>query len=77
MSPEDEKAVTLIRHLIGEHFHNYCFQFIAGDSEPYYVYSSRVVGKALMDESLASMESEIDILWMEDDDGEELEETYE
>jgi hypothetical protein len=55
MKPEEEKALTIIENLIGEHFVNYSVQVLTEDGELCFCNSTDIVGKALVTEALNSM----------------------
>jgi len=55
MKPEEDKALTIIDNLIGEHFVNYCVQVLTEDGELCYLNSTDIVGKALATEALKDM----------------------
>jgi len=55
MKPEEDKALTIIDNLIGEHFVNYSVQVLTEDGELCFCNSTDIVGKALIAEALKSM----------------------
>ncbi len=55
MKPEEDKALTIIDNLIGEHFVNYSVQILTEEGELCYLNSTDIVGKALITEALNSM----------------------
>jgi hypothetical protein len=55
MKPEEDKALTIIDNLIGEHFVNYSVQVLTEDGELCYCNSTDIVGKALIMETLQSI----------------------
>ena len=56
MKEQEEKALTLIENLIGEHFVNYSVQVLTEDGELCFCNSSDIVGKALITETLKGMQ---------------------
>ena len=55
MKPEEDKALSIIDNLIGEHFVNYSVQVLTEDGELCYLNSTDIVGKALTSEALKNM----------------------